>query len=119
MGLQMTMSGINRRMDPRFEPREGWIEITGESYKVHNVSASGVLVRPYDGALTPGGSFSFRLRLKDDNETTIVIDGGAVAIRCSNGEMAVQFFSLDHDQYPVFDDYLERRFRARSAVAEG
>lgn len=115
----MAISDINRRMDPRIEPREGWIEITGESYKVQNVSASGVLVRPYDGVLKPGGSVSFRLKLRDENETVVVIDGGAVAIRCSNGEMAMQFFSLDQDQYPVFDDYLERRFLARSVAAEG
>lgn len=108
--------GINRRMDPRVRPSEGWIDIDGLRYEVCDVSVSGVLIRPYAGGRQVGASFNFRLHLRD-GDGEIVIDGGAVVVRVTPSEMAAQFFHLDSDQYPAFDDYLERQYSGRHGAS--
>jgi hypothetical protein len=110
---QIERAGADLRMDPRVESEGAWIEIEGQKYDVGDVSISGVLVKPYRGTREVGGSFSFQLHLKDDSGGEIAIDGGAVIVRVSDDELAAQFFHLDSDQYPAFDDYCERQFRAR------
>jgi hypothetical protein len=104
--------GADRRLDPRIRPKEAWVLIGERRYEVWDVSASGILVRPYAGEHKIGASFDFRLHLRDDPNPEIVIDGGAVVVRVNEKEMAAQFFHLDSDQYPLFDAYLERQFRA-------
>lgn len=109
---QAAQSGVNRRMDQRFAPGEGWIDVEGRRYEVRDVSVSGVRIRPYVGCYQIGNSFSFTLHLYGDDGVDVVIDGGAVVVRVLPGELAAQFFHLDSDQYPKFDAYLERQFRA-------
>ncbi len=106
--------GINRRMDPRVRPSEGWMDVDGLRYEVCDVSVSGVLIRPYAGGHQVGGSFNFRLHLRD-GDAEILIEGGAVVVRVTPSEMAAQFFHLDSDQYPAFDAYLERQYVGRHA----
>jgi hypothetical protein len=84
------------------------MDVDGLRYEVRDVSISGVLVRPYAGGHQVGSSFSFRLHLRGETDTEVVIDGGAVVVRAAAGEMAAQFFHLDSDQFPAFDGYLER-----------
>ena len=108
--------GINKRMDPRVQPSEGWLDVDGLRYEVCDVSISGVLIRPYAGTHKIGASFSFRLHLRD-GDGEIVIDGGAVVVRVTPSEMAAQFFHLDSDQYPAFDDYLERQYSGRHGAS--
>jgi hypothetical protein len=105
-------TGVNRRIDPRVRPKESWVEIDGVRYEVWDVSASGLLVRPYSGDHKVGASFDFRLHIRDEPQAEVVIDGGAVVVRLTKTEMAAQFFHLDSDQYPAFDAFLERQFRA-------
>ena len=109
--------GINRRMDPRIRPSEGWMDVDGLRYEVCDVSVSGVLIRPYAGGQAVGSSFNFRLHLRED-DTEIVIDGGAVVVRVTPSEMAAQFFHLDSDQYPAFDASLERQYTGRHGGAK-
>ena len=110
---QVARSGVDLRLDPRIDSKGAWIDIEGLIYEVGDVSISGLLVRPYEGTHDIGGSFSFKLHLRDGVGSEVVIYGGAVVVRLSDDEMAAQFFHLDADQYPAFDDFLERRFRAR------
>ncbi len=107
--------GVNRRLDPRIQPSEGWIDIEGLRYEVCDVSVSGVLIRPYAGNHQVGASFEFRLHLRDDDNSEVVIDGGAVVVRVTPSEIAAQFFHLDSDQYPLFDAYLERQYASRTS----
>jgi hypothetical protein len=109
---EVARPGVNRRLDPRVRPKEGWVDVDGRRYEVWDVSASGLLIRPYAGGHEIGTSFTFRLHLRDEPNAEIVIDGGAVVVRATEKEMAAQFFHLDSDQYPAFDAYLERQFRA-------
>ncbi len=104
---QLEQMGANRRMDPRIEPGNGWIDIEGLRYEVCDVSVSGMLVRPYAGGHRIGSAFSFRLHLRGAGNAEVVIDGGAVVVRITPSEMAAQFFHLDAGQYPKFDDYLD------------
>ncbi|MBM3545700.1 MAG: hypothetical protein FJX54_02005 [Alphaproteobacteria bacterium] len=104
--------GADRRLDPRIRPKEGWVRIDDRRYEIWDVSASGILIRPYAGDHKLGASFDFRLHLVDAPNPEIVIDGGAVVVRVNEKEMAAQFFHLDSDQYPAFDTYLEHQFRA-------
>ena len=108
---QAAQSGVNRRMDPRVAPGEGWIDIEGLRYEVRDVSVSGIRIRPYAGGHQIGGSFTFKLHLRGEAGKDIVIDGGAVVVRILPGEMAAQFFYLDSEQYPQFNAYLEHQFR--------
>lgn len=108
MALLAEQSGINKRMDPRIQPSDGWMVVDGQRYEVSDVSISGVLIKPYVGSHKVGASFNFRLHLRDGDKE-IVIDGGAVVVRVTEIEMAAQFFHLDSDQYPTFDDYLGRQ----------
>jgi hypothetical protein len=105
-------SAVDLRMDPRLVVEGAWIEIDGRRFDVRDVSLSGVLIQPYDGAHAVGGSFSFQLHLPDKDKVEVVIKGGAVVVRLAEGVMAAQFFYLDADQYPAFDAYLERRVTA-------
>ncbi|MBM3531809.1 MAG: hypothetical protein FJX60_02080 [Alphaproteobacteria bacterium] len=104
--------GADRRLDPRVRPKEGWLLIDGRRFEVWDVSASGLLIRPYAGEHKIGASFDFRLHLLDLPNPEIVIDGGAVVVRINDKEMAAQFFHLDSGQYPAFDAFLERQFQA-------
>lgn len=110
--------GVNRRMDPRVQPSEGWLDVDGLRYEVCDVSVSGVLIRPYAGGHGIGSSFDFRLHLRE-GDAEVVIDGGAVVVRVTPSEMAAQFFHLDSDQYPAFDAYLERQFAMRQGGSAG
>lgn len=115
---QMAQTGVDRRMDPRIQPANGWIDIEGLRYEVCDVSVSGVLIRPYAGGHQVGSSFGFQLHLRDASDEEVVIHGGAVVVRITPSEMAAQFFYLDSEQYPKFDAYLERLSRARVSGAE-
>ncbi len=115
---QLAQTGVNRRMDPRVEPANGWIDIDGLRYEVCDVSVSGVLVRPYAGGHRVGGSFSFQLHLRDASDQEVVIDGGGIVVRITPSEMAAQFFYLDSEQYPKFDAYLARLVEGPVSEAE-
>ena len=78
---QLAQQGVNRRMDPRVQPAEGWVDVDGLRYEVCDVSASGILIRPYAGGHQVGSSFNFRLHLRDEANAEVVIDGGAVVVR--------------------------------------
>ena len=115
---QLAQMGADRRMDPRIEPANGWINIEGLRYEVRDVSVSGVLIRPYAGGHQIGSAFSFQLHLRDASDEEIVIDGSAVVVRITPSEMAAQFLNLDSEQYPQFDAYLDRLAHTRVTEAE-
>ncbi len=114
---QPGQTGVNRRLDPRIAPADGWIDVEGLRYEICDVSVSGVLIRPYAGGHEVGSSFSFQLHLRDGSDD-VAIFGGAIVVRITPSEMAAQFFHLDAEQYPRFDAYLERLASDRVTEAE-
>lgn len=101
----------NRRASPRASIDAGHVRASflGATYDVRNISASGLLVRPYGGKSTVGQFLRLSISI-DDMGMTFGLEAEARVVRVELDSIAMQFHALSPDGRERLAAYFSRRF---------
>jgi len=102
---------VNRRGSPRADVGAGRIRASflGSSYDVRNISASGLLILPYDGASTIGQFLRLMIAI-DDCGLNFAFEADARVVRIERDSVAMQFHAISSEGRERLAAYFSRRF---------